>query len=106
MRPNSTSTALAITASTCRLIESSGSVMSRLFGEGVGSAAVGGRLGGGLAARLGDGDGRAVGEEAGAVHGDGLAALQAGHDLDEAVLLDAGLDHRLRGLAVVDEIDD
>ena len=93
MMPTSTSTALIIHASTWRLMDSS----------------AGSWLGGGAAALVAagclDADRGAVGEEAGAVFSNGLAAGQPLDDLDPAVPLDAGLDDPLAGLAVGDHID-
>src|SRR6185436_6100627 len=104
MAPNSTSTALSITANTWRRIESSERVMGSAAGGGF--FALG--LGRGAFFRAPPGahrDRRAVGQEAGPVRGNGLARGQPFRHLLKSVLAQAGLDHALARDAVFQRID-
>src|SRR6185436_18114159 len=105
MAPNSTSTALSITANTWRRIESSERVMVSAAGGGFFALGLGRGAFFGAAPAAAHRDRGAVGEEAGTVRGDGLARAQSLGDLLEAVLAQPGLDHALARDAVLQCID-
>src|SRR4051812_3767608 len=105
MAPNSTSTALSITANTWRRIESSERVM--VLAAGGGFFALG--LGRGAFFRPAPAAAHrhcgAVGQEAGAVGGDGFSRAQPLGHLLQALLAQPGLDHALARDAVLERID-